>query len=164
MFQAVFIFFNNHILNCCRKVSWLWQDCHLLDCNQCMSNDHSACIKSTRYLRRTDHCTISTLAWGHHTTKRLSWLPCRTSHNEGFGLMLNLVIAPHGLDSALIWWEQSAWRKARNVFVLLSAGLATNQASKQTPDVCRGKRDTDKRVRCIYECPYNSSGYYQLSW
>lgn len=39
----------------------------------------NACIKSTRYLRRTDHCTISTLARGHHTTKRLSWLPANLS-------------------------------------------------------------------------------------
>lgn len=60
-------------------VSRLWQEWRLLDDNQCMSNDHSACIKSTRYLRRTDHCTISTLAQGHHTTKRLSWLPANLS-------------------------------------------------------------------------------------
>lgn len=60
-------------------MSRLWQEWRLLDDNQCMSNDHSACIKSTRYLRRTDHCTISTLAQGHHTTKRLSWLPANLS-------------------------------------------------------------------------------------
>lgn len=104
-----------------------------LDDNPCMSNEHLAWIKSTRYLQCTDHCTNSRLAQGLHTTKCL-WLTGECITMKDFGTVVNL---GDMVCSALWIWDQAAWRKARNVFVLVSAGLATNQASTETPDMCR---------------------------
>ncbi len=140
------------VFNCWHKVARLWLERRLLDGNQwhvkrslSMYKEHSI---SAAY-RPLYHFHIGSRPPYNRT---LIMAPCKPLTMMAFGTMLNLVIAPLGLDSALILWDQAAWRKARNVFVLLSAGLATNQASTETPDMCRGKRDTDKRVRCIYEC------------
>lgn len=80
-----------------------------------------------------------------------------------------LVIVPHGLLCTLLWYYETRLLGERPemslcFYLLVWPQIKLQQRHQTCVENKGGKRDTDKRVRCIYECSYNSSGYYQPLW
>ncbi len=101
---------------------------------------------------------------GHHTTKRLSWLPANLSQWWVLGqcwIWWSLLTV-----WTLLWYYETRLLGERPETSLCFYLLVWPQIKRlQRHQTCVEAKETrTKGFRCIYECSYNSGGYLQPSW